>query len=104
LLLSDVIHSISIGGLKELYQYGFDDGNSKTTNFYIDSNFKVIDKNSTKEDMLKHVAFHVTWFGHDSMVEGVGYVGYNGRKPTKEHKSGIMVGEDYDEYDFEIVR
>lgn len=63
---------------------------------------EVIDKNGTKEDMLKHVAFHVTRFGHESMVEGVGYVGYNGRKPTEEPKSGIMVGEDYDEFNFEI--
>jgi hypothetical protein len=38
------------------------------------------------------------------MVEGVGYVGYNGRKPIEEPKSGIMVGEDYDKFDFEIVR
>ena len=54
--------------------------------------------------MLKHVAFHVSRFGYDSMVEGVGYVGYNERKPTEEPYTGIMVGEDFDEYDFEFVR
>lgn len=53
--------------------------------------------------MLKHVAFHVTRFGHESMVEGVGYVGFNGRKPTKSPDSGIMIGEDYDEFEFEVV-
>jgi len=63
-----------------------------------------IERNGNKESMLKHVAFYVTRFGIDGMVEGVGYVGYNGRKPTEEPYSGIMVGEDFDEFDFEIVR
>jgi len=61
-----------------------------------------MDKTGTKEDMLKHVAFYVTRFGTDGMVEGVGYVGYNGRKPTEEPYSGIMVSEDFDEFNFEI--
>jgi len=61
-----------------------------------------MDKKGTKEDMLKHVAFYVTRFGTDGMVEGVGYVGYNGRKPTEEPYSGIMVSEDFDEFNFEI--
>ncbi|RXK57548.1 hypothetical protein ESA94_20330 [Lacibacter luteus] len=61
---------------------------------------KCIDKTGTKEDMLKHTAFYVTRFGTDGMVEGVGYVGYNGRKPTEEPYSGIMVSEDYDEFEF----
>jgi hypothetical protein len=63
---------------------------------------KCMDKTGTKEDMLKHVAFYVTRFGTDGMVEGVGYVGYNGRKPTEEPYSGIMVSEDFDEFNFEI--
>ena len=62
----------------------------------------VIEKEGDKESMLKHVAFYVTRFGTDGMVEGVGYVGYNGRKPTEEPYSGIMVGEDYDEFDFDV--
>lgn len=61
-----------------------------------------IDKRGSSTDMLKHVAFYVTRFGTDGMVEGVGYVGYNGRKPTEEPYSGIMVGEDYDEFEFEV--
>lgn len=36
-------------------------------------------KSGNADDMLKHVAFYVTRFGTDGMVEGVGYVGYNGR-------------------------
>jgi len=62
----------------------------------------VIEKEGDKESMLKHVAFYVTRFGTNGMVEGVGYVGYNGRKPTEEPYSGIMVGEDYDEFDFDV--
>lgn len=61
-----------------------------------------MERNGTKESMLKHVAFYVTRFGTDGMVEGVGYVGYNGRKPKEEPYSGIMIGEDFDEFDFEI--
>ena len=63
---------------------------------------EVIEKGASKESMLKHVAFYVTRFGTDGMVEGVGYVGYNGKKPTEEPYSGIMVGEDYDEFDFDV--
>jgi hypothetical protein len=64
--------------------------------------FDCIIVNPTKEDMLKHVAFYVTRFGTDGMIEGVGYVGFNGRKPTEEPYSGIMIGEDYDEFDFDV--
>jgi len=36
------------------------------------------------------------------MVEGVGYIGYNGKIPTEEPYSGIMVSLGYDEFDYEI--
>ena len=91
---------IELTGLVELTY----DENSTEFKEALEGYREVIDKNGTAEDMLKHVAFYVTRFGHEGMVEGVGYVGYNGRKPTEEPKSGIMVGEDYDEFDFEIVR
>ena len=60
-----------------------------------------IERNGTIRSMLKHVAFYVTRFGTDGLVEGVGYVGYNGHKPTREPYSGIMIDEDFDEYSFE---
>lgn len=59
-------------------------------------------KRAKKEEMLQHVAFYITRFGIDSMVEGVGYVGYNGTKPSEDPYSGIMVSEDYDDFTFEI--
>ena len=62
----------------------------------------IIDAGGTKEDMLKHVAFHVTRFGYESMVEGVGYVGYNGRIPKEEPYSGIMIKNGYNDFYFEI--
>lgn len=62
-------------------------------------------ESANEEDMLNHVAFYITRFGIDSMIEGVGYVGENGRKPPKENTpySGIMVGEDYDEFAFDLT-
>lgn len=63
---------------------------------------KCIDQNGSKHDMLRHVAFYITRFGIDGMVEGVGYVGYIEKKPTEEPYSGILVGEDFNEFDFEI--
>ena len=63
---------------------------------------EVIEKEGGKESMLEHVALYVTRFGTDGMVEGVGYVGLNGQKPKEEPYSGIMVGEDYDEFDFSV--
>ena len=63
---------------------------------------EVIEKGGNKENMLKYVAFYVTRFGKHGMIEGVGYVGFNGRKPSEDPYSGIMVGEDYDEFDFDV--
>jgi len=68
----------------------------------LDGYQEVIEKGGDKVSMLKHVAFYVTRFGTDGMIEGVGYVGYNGRKPTEEPNSGIMVSEDCDEFDFDV--
>jgi hypothetical protein len=62
----------------------------------------VMEKDGTKESMLKHVAFYITRFGIHGMVEGVGYVGYNGKKSTNKPYSGIIVGNNYDDFDFEI--
>jgi hypothetical protein len=62
---------------------------------------EVIDTTGTKEDMLKHVAFYVTKFGTDGMVEGVGYVGDNGIKPEAEPYSGIMISDGYDDFEFD---
>lgn len=78
------------------------DEKSKEFNEALEDYRECMYKKATKEDMLKHVAFYVTRFGTDGMVEGVGYVGYNGRKPTEEPYSGIMVSEDFDEFNFEI--
>lgn len=76
--------------------------NSKEFKEALASYAEVMERGAKKEAMLRHVAFYVTRFGVDGMVEGVGYVGYNGRKPKEEPYSGIMVGEDYDEFTFEI--
>lgn len=62
---------------------------------------KVIDRGGSKHSMLQHVAFYITRFGTDGMVEGVGYVGVNGRVPTETPYSGIMVHDGYDEFNFE---
>jgi len=78
------------------------DENSSEFQESLESYKEAIDESADKDSMLKHVAFYVTRFGTDAMVEGVGYVGYNGRKPVAGPYSGIMVGEDYDEFDFDI--
>ena len=55
------------------------------------------DKDATVDSMLKHVAYNVIRFGDDRMVEGVGYVSFNGRKPDTNY-SGIMVADGYDNF------
>lgn len=57
---------------------------------------------SDADDMLKHVAFYITRFGIERMVEGVGYVSYNGN-PAQQPDSGItVVNTDYDDFTFDI--
>lgn len=89
--------TIKIEGEMEL-EY---DENSIEFKEALESYQKIIEQNGSKESMLKHVAFHITRFGVESMVEGVGHVAMNGRKQG-EPFSGINVKEDYDEFDFEI--
>lgn len=64
---------------------------------------KNIDRGGDIEGMLTHVAFHVTRFGYESMVEGVGYVGYKGKKSPNEPYSGIIVGEGFDDFEFQFT-
>ena len=90
---------IEITGLIELTY----DENSEEFQTTLKEYTEIYDKGAKKEDMLLHVAYNVTRFGTDVMIEGVGYVGYNGRKPTEEPYSGIMVSEDFDEFDFEVI-
>jgi hypothetical protein len=78
------------------------DENSKEFQEALESYNESISPNSDAEDMLKHVAFYVTRFGAEGMVEGVGYVGTNGRKPDEEPFSGIMVEDGYDEFEFDV--
>ena len=78
------------------------DENSKEFNEALKSYRECIQERATKEDMLKHVAFYINRCGTHGMVEGVGFVGVNGIKPNQEPYSGIMVGEGYDDMEFEI--
>jgi len=77
--------------------------NSKEFREALASYAESMERGAKKDQMLKHVAFYITRFGTDGMVEGVGYVGVSGRKPGKEPYCGIMVGNDYDEFNFEII-
>ena len=63
---------------------------------------EVIDSTGNADDVLKQVSYYITRFGTEGMVEGVGYIGYNGKIPTEEPYSGIMVSLGYDEFDYEI--
>lgn len=63
---------------------------------------EVIDSRGTADDVLKQVAYYITRFGTEELVEGVGYIGYNGKIPTEEPYSGIMVSLGYDEFEYEI--
>lgn len=77
------------------------DENSREFKEALEAYKKCMDPNGSKDDMLKHVAFYITRFG-EVLVEGVGYVGFDGEKPHEEPFSGIMVGDGYDEFNFEI--
>jgi hypothetical protein len=56
-----------------------------------------------KDEILLRTNFYITRFGVHGMVEGIGYVGVNGIKPTETPDSGIIVAPGYDEFDFEIL-
>lgn len=78
------------------------DENSKEFKEALEGYQKCIERGGSKESMLKHVAFYITRFGTDGMVEGVGYVGVNGNVPSEDLYSGIMVNSGYDEFEFEM--
>ena len=78
------------------------DENSKEFKEALEGYREVIDSNGKVDDVLKHVAFYITRFGTEGLVEGVGYIGYNGKIPTEEPYSGIMVSLGYDEFQYEL--
>lgn len=80
----------------------FYDRNSKEFKEALKGFREVIDEDGTENNMLQHTAFNIVRFGYITMVEGVGYVGYDNEKPKGEPFSGIYVGKDYDEMDFNI--
>lgn len=54
-----------------------------------------IDGGADPEDIIKRACDHITWHGAESMIEGVGYVRYNGVLDGTPY-SGIDI-EDYDD-------
>lgn len=50
----------------------------------------VIDSDGTEEEMISHIAYSVSRFGKQKMIEGVGYVSENG-KSFGDPYSGIDV-------------
>jgi len=79
------------------------DEDSKEFKEALESFNNLISSDSDAKDMLKHVAFHVTRFGIDTMVEGVGYIGQKDSMNFDEPYSGIEIVSGYDDFDFEIV-
>ena len=90
---------IEVSGIIELTY----DENSPEFKEALEGYKDVMEREGTKESMLKHVAFYITRFGIYSMVEGVGYVGHNNQTLMGEPYSGIMVGKGFDDFDFEII-
>lgn len=82
-------------------QFTFDE-NSKEFKEALEGYRECIERRGAKESMLKHTAFYINQFGHNGIIEGVGYVGYNGSKPKEEPYSGIMVSAGYNEFDYDI--
>lgn len=63
-----------------------------------------IERGAGISQMLQHVAFYITRFGADVMVEGVGYIGKKGVNPTGTPGSGIwLLNDDYDDFQFEKI-
>lgn len=63
------------------------------------SDFKeVIDSGATStDDMISHIAYNVARFGVENLVEGVGYVKFNGRVEDAEMYCGVeLLEEGYD--------
>ena len=58
---------------------------------------KLIKRNGTEEDLLKHVAICLARHGIEEMIEGVGYVQIRGMKEKDEKRiklwSGIYIKE-----------
>jgi len=90
---------IEVNGQIEIWY----DKNSPEFKDALESYQEAIDKTADEIDMIKQVAYHVNKYGTDMMVEGVGYIGYNGRIPKEKPYSGIMISEDYDEFTFDVI-
>ncbi|WP_254562163.1 hypothetical protein [Dyadobacter diqingensis] len=90
---------IEVSGNVEL----FFDENSKEFQEAFESYKDCINNTATVDDMLKHVAHNIIRFGDERMVEGVGYIGLDGRNPNKLNYSGITVDSMYDNFDLDVI-
>ena len=59
---------------------------------------EVIDKGANHYDMLKQIAWHVSKFGVERMIEGVGFISVDGT-PQGDPYCGINLKSGYDEAD-----
>lgn len=41
-----------------------------------------IEDGASEEDMLRHIAWYITAFGTENMIEGIGYVSVDGEKKS----------------------
>jgi len=79
------------------------DSDSKEFKESLEAYKKAIYPEADQYDMLKQIAYHVVKEGHYGLIEGIGYVGYNGQKKDHELYSGVIVGRDYDDFEIEIL-
>lgn len=78
----------------------FDKG-SKEFSQTFDDYREVIDRYASVDDMLCQVANYILKFGHDRLIEGIGYLAVDG-KPMGEPFSGIYLENGDIQYDMTV--
>ena len=78
-------------------KFSYDENSPEFKQAYQDYK-EVIDSGSTStDDMIQHIAYNVGRMGVENMVEGVGYVKYNGKVEDEDMYCGVeLLDEGYD--------
>lgn len=60
-----------------------------------------INSTGDEKDVLKHIAYNVITNGSNSLIEGVGYVGYGSRQPLEDWCGVNVMHEDSNDIELE---
>lgn len=83
--------------VKQVFEVNYDEGSPEFQEA-LEGYRECINSDADAKDMVKAAVWHIAKYGNNNMIEGIGYVKYNGLLfPRQLPYSGIEVTESYED-------